>query len=117
MEVINSPTICYTYTIKSLGSNLDADYTPFFDKLKKHRVKTEFKINERDSKGKSHYHGILYLEKGFWRKRLCCKGFNLQLAEPRSKKAWIKYIHKDVHWDDYEDDDDEKIEMPTKRLF
>lgn len=117
MEVKPSLTICYAYTIKSLGSNLDADYSAFFDKVEKYGIKLEFKIHERDSKGKAHYHGILYLEKGFWRKRLCCKGFRLQLEEPRSKEAWIKYIHKDVHWHDYEEDEDEKIVMPTKRLF
>lgn len=116
MDIDRSRFVAYAYTVKALGTNLDANYTPFFDKLSKFSIKVEYKISERDSKGKIHYHGILYLEKGFFRKRICCNGFHIKLKEVTSREGWIKYIHKDVHWEDYEEAD-EKIEMPSKRLF
>lgn len=116
METDRSRFVAYAYTVKTLGTNLDGDYTPFFNKLTKFGIKVEYKIFERDSKGKSHVHGILYLQKGFYRKRICSKGMHIKLKELTNREGWIKYIHKDVKWEDY-DDADEKIEMPTKRLF
>lgn len=120
-EVENANYKSYAYTIKSLGSCTDADYDPFFRKLDYFRIKVEYKIKEMDSSGKSHYHGIIYLPKGFYRRRIMCKGFHLKLVELYNKAGWISYIHKDVRWEDYEDmtapEQDELIEMPTKRLF
>lgn len=121
MDIERSTHIAFAYTIKNLGSDGDADYSPFFTKLTKFGIKSEFNIKELDCKGKTHYHGILYLEKGFYRKRILVKGFHIKLKEVTDKSGWIRYIHKDIHWQDYEDyqppDEDEKIEMPTKRLF
>jgi hypothetical protein len=120
-EAINAPLRAYAYTIKSLGSELEADYEPFFKKLDYFKITVEYKIKEFDKSGKSHYHGILYLPKGFFRKRIILKGFHLKLEELYNKAGWIRYIHKDIKWEDYEDmeppEQDDLIEMPTKRLF
>lgn len=121
MEIERSTHIAFAYTIKNLGTDLDADYSPFFTKLRKFGIKSEFNIKEFDSKGKAHYHGILYLQKGFFRKRIMIKGYHIKLKELQDRDGWVKYIHKDIHWQDYEDyvpqEEDEKIEMPTRRLF
>lgn len=116
MDIERSGFVAYAYTVKNLGSEMDADYTPFFDRLSKYDIKVEFKVKEFDKHGKSHFHGILYLPKGFWRKRIMVHGYHIKLVEVYNKEGWIKYIHKDVHWEDYEDED-ELIEMPTRSLF
>lgn len=120
-EAINAPVRAYAYTIKSLGDELDADYDPFFKKLSYFNISVEYKVKEFDKFGKSHYHGIIYLPKGFFRKRIIVKGFHLKLEELYNREGWIRYIHKDVKWEDYEDleppDKEELIDMPDKRLF
>lgn len=114
MEVIRSQNIAFAYTVKSNCKELDANYDPFFDKLKKFKITIEYNISERDSKGKVHYHGILYLKKGFYRKRLVTKGFRLLLKEITDRAGWIKYIHKDVLPEDWPDltDEEEYIDEP-----
>lgn len=94
MDIIKSTKIAFAYTVKTLTSN--NDYQVFFDKLSKLSVKVEYKISELDSKGKLHYHGILYLDKGFYRKRICVSGFHVKLVELHDRVGWLKYIHKDV---------------------
>lgn len=122
-EVIKATKIAFCYTVKSLGVDKDADYDPFFDKLERFNIPIEYKISERDSKGKTHYHGIIYLDKGFYRKRLKTTGFNLKLEEMQNRSAWLKYIHKDVlpeHWPDSDEDfidDYTPSARPTRRLF
>lgn len=123
MDIVKKNYIAFAYTIKSLGVNKDDDYSPFFNKLKRLNITVEYKISERDSKGKLHYHGIIYLKKGFYRKRLLLRGYHIKLEEIYDKAGWIKYIHKDVYWDYVEPDSEEYIDdyvesvKPTKRLF
>ena len=123
MEITRSNKIAFAYTVKSLGSDNNADYKPFFDKLERFKIPVEYKIHEMDSKSKIHYHGIIYLDKGFYRRRLTTKGFAIKLDEIYNKAGWVKYIHKDVSPEDWPDTDDEFIDdytptvKPTKRLF
>lgn len=143
MNVTKATTIAFAYTIKALGSELNPDYEPFFSKLRKYKIHVEFKVGEKDSKGKLHYHGIILIKKGFWRKLLVSPGYHLKLVEVFDKKGWIKYIHKDVaeattkqpteedldefiefqdnhlSVSDFEDDslEDHEYQMPQKSLF
>lgn len=123
---VRSTKIAFAYTVKTLGPSTvtSNDYVPFFRRLEALGVEVEYKIDELDSKGKLHYHGIIYLKKGFYRKRVSLKGFHVKLEELYNKAGWLKYIHKDVppeQWpDDYSDEyieDQEQMEMPKKRLF
>lgn len=51
-------------------------------------------VEELDSKGKLHIHGIVMLRKGFFRQKLIVHGFHLHLAEVYDEKDWIKYMDK-----------------------
>lgn len=134
ITVSKSNLISFAYTVKTLGKRdvTSADYQPFFDRLNNLGIKVEYKIPEKDTKGKLHYHGILYLRKGFFRKRICLKGFHVKLDELYDRKGWLKYIHKDVQYQHLEqqaeeleegDEDsllsipDDDFTMPTKSLF
>lgn len=96
MNIIKSDFIAFAYTVKinSLGST-EADYDKFFDKLSHLNIKVEYKISEFDKSNRLHYHGILYLAKGFYRKRICLKPYTVKLTEIYNKAGWEKYIHKD----------------------
>lgn len=133
IKVTKSDYISFAYTVKTLGSAevTNADYEPFFERLKLLNVHCEYKIAEKDSKGKLHYHGILYLKKGFFRKRISLRGFHIKLEELYDRKGWLKYIYKDVKYEhldqqalEIEGDEDSQISipdddfiMPTTRLF
>lgn len=100
MEILKSQFIAFAYTVKKLGTTevASADYDPFFDKLNSYSIKVEYKVPEADSKGKLHYHGIIYLKKGFFRKRIMVKGFHVKLVELYNRDGWIKYISKDLEF-------------------
>lgn len=104
MEIIRSNLKAFAYTIKPLSKELMNDECDaFFDNLDRLKIKVEYKISERDSKGKLHYHGVILLPNGFYRKRLVVHGYSIKLVEMFDKAGWLKYIHKDV------DTEDEKI--------
>lgn len=137
MEITKADLIAFAYTVKTLGASdcTEADYAPFFDKIAKFGITCEYKIPEKDKNGKLHYHGILYLKKGFFRKRIMCKLFHIKLVELYDRKGWMKYIHKDVAYHHLEQQAEEMNEgelsdtdslislpddnfiMPTKKLF
>lgn len=110
--VEKSKTIAFAYTVKSLGNDLDADYKPFFDKLERFKVPIEYRVPERDSKGKLHYHGIIYLRKGFYRKKISCQGFHIRLREITDRAGWLRYIHKDV-----DVDEEDLIDMSENKII
>lgn len=90
--------IAYAYTVKALGlvTITPEDYKKFFDRLSNFGIEIEYKVGETGKQKKFHYHGILYLEKGFFRKKLCLQGYHLKLKPIYNKKGWLRYIHKDV---------------------
>lgn len=100
MNVKKSDKIAFGYSIKKLSGKTasPSDYEPFFQKLKKYNIELEYKVSEFDKAGKLHYHGIVYLTKGFYRKRLICADLHLKLSEIWNKKGWEKYIHKDCEF-------------------
>lgn len=86
----------FTYTVKALGKDLDPDYKKVFDKLNQHNVDIHYIQGERDDKGKFHYHGLINLPNGFFRKKLIVQGFNMKLEEFYPGDEWKKYAYKDV---------------------
>lgn len=97
-SITTAKTIAFAYTVKSLGKDTDADYSAFFKKLLKYNITIEYKISERDSHNKLHYHGIILLPKGFYRRRLTTNGISMKLEEIYNKAGWEKYIHKDCEF-------------------
>lgn len=135
MDIVKSDSIAFAYTVKALGAvNINKNhYDSFFQKLDKLGVKVEYKIGEKDSLGKLHYHGIIYVKKGFFRKRIMMKGYHVKLEEIYNKEGWVKYIHKDVQFDYLEEQapsaaedseeeyiehtEDDTFKWPSKSLF
>jgi len=114
MDILTSNKLAFAYTVKTLGKSID--YEPFFNNLDKFNIKVEYKIKEKDSLGKNHYHGIFYLDKGFYRKRLIIKGFHIKLEQIYDKAGWIKYIHKDCEFHTLELMTNEKDNQGTKLI-
>jgi len=80
---------------KKLGSNLVqiGDYShvlALYNRLGDVRY-AEYEI---DSNDKLHVHGIIMLQKGFLRKRLCLQGFHVKLEEIYDENSWLRYINK-----------------------
>lgn len=100
MDISTSSTIAFAYTIKILGTRdvTTADYDPFFTRLNKLSINVEYKVSEKDKLGKVHYHGIMYLSKGFYRKRIMINGYHIKLKEVTDKEGWLRYIHKDCEF-------------------
>lgn len=117
MEIQKQSFIAFAYTVKTLGTDNAGDYSPFFDKLSKFNIEVEYKISETDKLGKLHYHGIFYLPKGFFRKRLATKGFHMKLVEIYNKQGWYKYITKDCAYDDMPKEPQSPTLILKKSLF
>jgi len=96
LMIMTNGSKTFTFTIKSLGSDLDSDYTTFLDKLTKYKIKVHYKQGERDDSGKFHFHGLIDIPKGFYRKKLVTQGNNLKLVEFYPGDAWETYTHKSV---------------------
>lgn len=98
METLRAGFIAFAFTVKIIRRGTtptEDDYLPFFAKLAKFQIEIEYKIPEFDKMGRLHYHGIIYLKKGFYRKKICVPGMHIKLEEIYDKKGWEKYIHKD----------------------
>ncbi len=100
LEVVKSELVSYAYTIKDNRkvSNIDRaeTYRAFFKRCKCWSIPIEYQIEEKDKQGRLHIHGIMYLKKGFYRKRLCMPNLHLKLVELYNKEGWEQYIHKDL---------------------
>ena len=120
MDIETSRTVAYAYTLRSncAGLPTEADYDTFFAKCSKFKIQVEYKISELDKAGRLHYHGIIYIPKGFYRKRLMVQGMSIKLKEVTNKEGWIAYIHKEVYWKDMIDHEEDFREnpLPTKKL-
>lgn len=121
MELKKSTKIAFAYTIKLIRRGYTAtkaDYNVFFNKLAKFAIPVEYKVSEIDKEGRVHYHGILYLEKGFYRKRICVPGYHIKLEEVYNKKGWEKYIHKDCSFINMpKSPDSPEFKIPKFSLF
>ena len=89
-------TELYAFTVKITKNPKNADeknYEPFF--------KTFYNLadvlcisGEADTKGLLHYHGIIRIKIGFYRKNLYMNGFHLRLKKIFNLSGWIKYCFK-----------------------
>lgn len=70
-------------------------YDQFWKKCESYGITVSAKELEVGSnKGVPHYHGIIEIPKGFYRKKLMIRGMHLRLEELYNKKGWMKYINK-----------------------
>lgn len=115
MEIQTTDHRAFAYTVKdNRGRTSDVTeqtYDPFFDQLKHYRIKCEYKVAEYDKKNRLHYHGIIYLKKGFFRKKICVKGLHVKLVEIYNKDGWEKYIHKDCEFINMPEEPESPIDM------
>ncbi len=91
--------IKYAFSIKATGKDLinttKVTYDPFFKIIK--RLVVMKCCYPETANGILHYHGIIMLNKNFYRKRLYLDGFSLKLKEIFDEKGWITYITKDLN--------------------
>lgn len=114
MEVIKSVSTAYGYTIKDNRSET-TDYQSWFDKADKMGCKFETKHAEYGSSNKLHYHGIVQIPKGFYRKRLMQKGLHLKLEELFDRAGWEQYCKKEEV--EPLTPVEERIVVPKEKLF
>lgn len=97
MEIIKSDKVMFGLTVKATGGLKRADYEPFFDKIKAHEQNVQLIcINKEYGKTDTlHYHGIISITKGFFRKRLKVNGFHIKLVEIFDIKGWHSYMTKE----------------------
>lgn len=93
-EQYKSDRTAWAFTVKDVRAD-STDYSPFFTRAEQFGCEIECKYKELDSKGKVHYHGIMLIPKGFFRKRLMQQGIHLKLDELYDRAGWMKYITKD----------------------
>lgn len=121
MDIKTSHNIAFAYTVKTLGATVTSTsaYDTFFNKLAKLNIEIEYKVSELDSLGKLHYHGIMYLPKGFYRKRIMSNGYHVKLREVTNRAGWLTYIHKDCAFHDLEAmaEERENNVVLTKSIF
>lgn len=94
-ECKNSKHTLYGFTVKDNRQDV-TDYDSFFDRCNKFKCDVQEYYGELDSKGRLHFHGIISIPKGFYRKKLCMPGLHLDLEEIYDLKGWVKYIKKDL---------------------
>lgn len=96
-ELIKAVQEPYAFTVKKLGGEPQAvlfkDYEDVIDHYKKMGYIKDIDF-EYDDQGRLHIHGIILLRKGFYRKKLCMKGYHIKLEQIYDEKGWLKYIHK-----------------------
>lgn len=104
-EFKKSNLVAYAYTVKVLSNKtMDPNYEQdVFSRWRKLGVEFDCSVSERDSKGKLHYHGIIYLRKGFYRRKLVVRGYHMKLEELYDRAGWIRYIEKDLKYKHYEE--------------
>lgn len=91
--------LCLSLNIKKTGSRYVelTDYTELLAEWKErfgNNVIIEDFITENDSLGKLHLHGIIYVRKNFYKKRLYKTGFHIYCTDMYNKDQWIQYMLK-----------------------
>lgn len=101
---------CFTlkYLCQSTYESTLMDYDPVFTLWEKFGCEIEYNCEEQNKQRSGvHFHGIVWIPKNLYRKRLLPKQFHLKLEEPKSRHAWLKYIMKEQD----ELTDDEQIDI------
>lgn len=99
MEVERAGYVAYAVTIRRNDKQeaSEVDYDPMIQHLMKNGVIVHELVYENDN-GKTykgiHVHGVLYIKKGFYRKRLSKDGYHIKMEEIYSWEGWQKYMNK-----------------------
>ncbi len=93
--------IKFAFTIKKLGSVSSAteeSYKQFFQRLRNCGIEAKYKFAETDSKGKLHYHGLILMNKNFYRNRLRIRGFSTFFKKITDEEGWFQYCTKQIQF-------------------
>lgn len=116
LDIVRSKHVPWAFTIKNVHSGPD-QYDQFFKRAEGFGCIIDCKYAENDSKGKLHYHGIILIPKGLFRKKLMLHGLHLKLDELYDRAGWLKYITKDANLVPLpRPEEDELIEQWTEPL-
>lgn len=75
--------------------HVKTDYQQFWKRCEQYGLHIEEKCQEIGGINKvPHYHGIIVIPKGFYRKKLMITGISMKLVELFDKRGWIMYINK-----------------------
>lgn len=93
--IVRANEQAWAFTLKEVKGDKEG-MERWFQRAEAFGCKIDCKYLELDSQKVEHYHGILYIPKGFYRKKLMMKGYHLKLEELFDRKGWMKYITKDA---------------------
>lgn len=93
-ECKRSPYTLFAYTVKD-NRRETSDYNMFFDRCKQFGCEILSKHSEYGMTKKLHYHGVMKIPRGFYRKKLMIKGLHLYLEEVYDYGGWKEYCKKD----------------------
>lgn len=88
------------FTVKKLGSkNEMEDYIPVFEKWSHLTGVGMYPVYyEEDSKGILHAHGIILVQKNFYKKRLQTEGYYIYTTDCYHIENWHSYIQKSQYF-------------------
>lgn len=99
MEIERANFTAFAVTIR-FNAKKDAeekDYVPMIENMIRKGIEIHSLYYEED-KGKTyngiHVHGIIYVKKNFYRKKLAMDGFSIKMEEIYSWDGWQKYLNK-----------------------
>lgn len=86
-------------TMKKLGPRHVqlSDYTEVLAKWKdkfNNNIMIDDFYTENDSNGKLHLHGVIYVKKNFYKKRLQTDGYYIYTTDIYMKQQWLDYCYK-----------------------
>lgn len=83
-----------------------SDYDFIWQLFDTHNIKLKHINSELDSDLRLHYHGVAIIPKNFYRKKLCPKGFHINLLPLKTDDdyhRWVRYCYKDCPPEDWPD--------------
>lgn len=90
------------YNRKAASAITEKDYEPFFKRLFSYG-KNVFKIAELDKKKRLHYHGVVALPIGFYKRKFMISGFHWKFTLCWNFCNWMSYCFKNYNYDEYDD--------------
>lgn len=86
-------TVVYLKTVTDI--ELGLRYQEIFDKWQKFGVDIKDKVVEYgDELKKMHYHGVIGIKRGLYRKKLMMANYSIKLEAIYNKEGWQRYISK-----------------------
>lgn len=90
---------CLSFTVKRLGSAVEANVEDYQQNILNRwarlaGVTLREPYFEQDSAGRLHMHGIIYVRKGFYKKRLQTLGYYIHVRDCYDLEHWLEYCQK-----------------------